>query len=69
MKFIKNIKNRIHKWYLGKHSGFSIDGGLAKPGYIKRPWLAIIFNFVKREYKWVIGVLIALLMAYLVYRR
>ncbi len=69
MKRIEDIKKRIHIWYLGEHTGASIGGGLATSGHINRPWLAIIFDFVVREYKWVIGVLIAFLMTYLAYRR
>ena len=69
MKRIQAIKQRIRNWYLGEHTGVYVGDGFITTGHHKRPWPAIIFDFVVREYKWVIGVLIALLMAYLAYRR
>ena len=69
MKRIEDIKKRIHNWYLGERVGMSDRNGIFISGHIDRPWLATAFDFVVREYKWVIGVLIALLMAYLAYRR
>jgi|GEM_PF-5045051 len=69
MAKFKEIKPRVHNWYLGKHVGFSSGNGLITPGHIERPFLAKAFDFVCREYKWIIGVLIALLMAYLAYHR
>jgi hypothetical protein len=60
---------RFRNWYLGERVGMSDQNGICISGHMKRPRLAIAFDFVVREYKWVIGVLIALVMAYLAYRR
>ena len=63
------LKGRIRDWYLGKQVRFTAKDGLVTSGHIDRPWLAIAFDYVCREYKWFIGVLIALFMAFLAYRR
>jgi hypothetical protein len=63
------LKERIRNWWTGKRIGMSDENGIFISGHIKRPWLARAFDFICREYKWVIGVLIALLMAFLAYHR
>ena len=68
MLTFKELKRRVHDWYLGEYTArYSIDE-IGMPGHVVRPWLAKAFDFIIREYKWVIGVLIALFMAYLAYR-
>ena len=67
MTKFKDIKSRLHDWYLGKLVGSSNENGLFISGHMERPWLAKAVNFVRREYKWVIGVIIALLGLYVAY--
>ena len=69
MEIQKKLKLRIRNWYLGDIVGSIDNGGLFATGHIKRPFIAKAFDFICREYKWFIGLLIALLMAYLAYRR
>ena len=65
---LKELKERVRDWYRGKYVGMSDQDGIFISGHTVRPWLARVFDFICREYKWLIGVFIALLMAYLAYR-
>ena len=68
MRKLKALKERIHKWYLGEFvEGFSVNN-LVYPGGIRRPRIVGLINFVRREYKWIIGLIIAMLMIYLTWR-
>lgn len=64
--FIK-LKHRFNNWYGGKLEGADMKNGI--PGHIRRPWLAGVVNAVRREYKWIITTLIAIIALLLVYFR
>lgn len=69
MDKIKELKKRFLDWYSGKHVGMSDEGGIYISGHIKRPWLAIVVGYVRREYKWIIASIIALLLLWIAYHR
>jgi len=63
----KKIKVRVRNWYLGEFVKGWTSGGVAYPGGIRRPWVAVKFDWCRKEYKWIITTLIAiagLLIAY-----
>jgi len=65
----KQFTKRMRDWYRGKRVGMSDADGVYVSGHIDRPWLAKFVDFICLEYKWITGILIALLMAYLAFRR
>jgi hypothetical protein len=69
MSKLKSIESRIHNWWLGKWVGLSDKDGIFISGHLERPWLAKAFDYIRREYKWLIGVLLVLLGLYIAYIR
>lgn len=58
---VENIKNRVRNWWLGKLVGASSISPIGVSGHIKRPWLAKLYYSYRKEIKWIITTIIALI--------
>jgi hypothetical protein len=63
----KEVKKGVHDWYFGDWAGKETKSVILTNGHAVHPWLAKAFDSIYREYKWILGIFIALLLAFLVY--